>query len=121
MGREQLPVDARLVVVALEVAGRGELDQIGVAGVVLGKQREVRVPLRLGAAVVADVDLAAENRLDAVLPGLPVELDGPGQRAVVGEPDGGHLELSGPCSQRGYPARPVKDRVLGVDVKMNEG
>jgi len=53
---EQLPVDAWLVVVPLEVAGGGELDQVGVTGVVLGEQREVRVPLGLRAAVVADVD-----------------------------------------------------------------
>ena len=120
VGLEQLPVDARLVVVALEVAGRGELDQVGVAGVVLGEEREVSVPLGLGAAVVADVDLAAENRLDSDLSGLPVELDGPGERAVVGEPDGGHLELSSPSREGGNAARPVEDRVLGVDVKVDE-
>ena len=120
VGLEQLPVDARLVVVALEVAGRGELDQVGVAGVVLGEEREVSVPLGLGAAVVADVDLAAENRLDSDLSGLPVELDGPGERAVVGEPDGGHLELSSPSREGRDAARPVEDRVLGVDVKVDE-
>ena len=120
VGLEQLPVDARLVVVALEVAGRGELDQVGVAGVVLGEEREVSVPLGLGAAVVADVDLAAENRLDSDLSGLPVELDGAGERAVVGEPDGGHLELSGASREGRDAARPVEDRVLGVDVKVDE-
>ena len=121
MGRQQLPVDARLVVVTLEVAGGGELDQVAVAGVVLGEQREVRVPLGLGAAVVADVDLAAENRLDSVLSGLPVELDGPSERAVIGEPDGGHLELSGASREGGNPAGPIEDGVLGVDVKVDEG
>ena len=120
VGLEQLPVDARLVVVTLEVAGRGELDQVGVAGVVLGEEREVSVPLGLGAAVVADVDLAAENRLDSDLSGLPVELDGPGKRAVIGEPDGGHLELSSPSRKGRDAARPVEDRVLGVDVKVDE-
>ena len=78
------------------------------------------VPLGLGAAVVADVDLAAENRLDSDLSGLPVELDGAGERAVVGEPDGGHLELSSPSREGGNAARPVEDRVLGVDVKVDE-
>jgi len=81
----------------------------------------VSVPLGLSLAVVADVDLAAENRLDSGLTGLAVELDGAGERAVVGEPDGRHLELGRPSRERRYPARPVKDRVLGVDVKMNEG
>ena len=120
MGLEELPVDARLVVVALEVAGRGELDQVGVAGVVLGEEREVRVPLGLGLAVVGDVDLAAENRLDSDLSGLPVELDGTGERPVVGERDGGHLELSSSSREGGNAARPVENRVLGVDVKVDE-
>ena len=62
---EQLPVDARLVVVALEVAEARELDQVRVAGVVGGQQREVRVALRLRAAVVGDVDLAPDHRLHA--------------------------------------------------------
>src|SRR6476659_2167168 len=107
MGREQLPVDARLVVVTLEIARGGELDQVSVALVVLGEQREVRVPLDLGAAVVGDVDLAAENRLDSGLSGLPVELDGAGERAVVGEPDGRHLEFSGASRERGDTARSI--------------
>ncbi len=62
---EELPVDARLVVVALEVAERCEADQVAVAGVVGGEQGEVGVALRLGVAVVGDVDLAADDRLDA--------------------------------------------------------
>ena len=94
--------------------------RFAVAGVVLGEQREVRVPLGLSLPVVADVDLAAENRLDSVLSGLPVELDGPGERAMIGEPDGGHLELSGASREGGNPAGPIEDGVLGVDVKVDE-
>ena len=72
-----VPVDARLVVVALEVAERRELDQVRIALVRLGQEGQVRVALPLRAAVVGDVDLAADDRLDAVLSGLPVELDAP--------------------------------------------
>jgi hypothetical protein len=78
------------------------------------------MPLGLGAAVVAHIDLAAENRLDTVLPGLPVELDGAGKGTVVGEPDCGHLELGGPSSERRNATGPIEDGVLGVDVKVNE-
>ena len=117
---EQLPVDARLVVVALEEAGRGELDQVAVAGVVGGEQREVRVALGLRAAVVGDVDLAAEDRLDARLGRVAVELDRAGHGAVVGEPDRGHLELGGAGRERGNPAGPIEDGVLGVDVQVDE-
>ena len=95
---EQLPVDARLVVVALEVAERRELDQVRVALVRLGEQRQVRVALLLRAAVVGDVDLAADDRLDARAScAVLVELDRAGQRAVVGERDRRHLELAPPA------------------------
>ena len=117
---EQLPVDARLVVVALEVAERAELDQVRVALVRLGEERQVRVALLLGLAVVGDVDLAAEDRLDAVLFRRLDEVDRARERAVVGEPDGGHLELGRAGRELGNPARPVEDRELGVDVQMDE-
>ncbi len=81
----------------------------------------MRVALRLPVAVVRDVHLAAEQRLDAHLAALTVELDGAGERAVVGERDGGHLQLGGAGSQRGDAASAVEDRVLGVDVEVDEG
>ena len=83
--REQLPVEARLVVVALEEGPAGELDQVAVADVVLGQQREVVVELlaalgvaagvvdaapagrALAAVVVGHVGLGADDRLDALL------------------------------------------------------
>ncbi len=117
---EELPVDARLVVVALEVAERGELDEVRVALVRLREEREVRVPLRLRPAVVGDVDLTADDRLDARLPGLPEQLHRAGERAVVGKRDGRHLEPRGLLHEAGDPARPVEDRVLRVDVQMDK-
>ena len=120
VGLQQLPVDARLRVVTLEVAERGELDQVRVALVRLGEQRQVRVAARAGVAVLGDVDLAADDRLDPLLRGLLVEIDRAGERAVVCERDGGHLELGSPGRERWDPARPVEDRVLAVDVEMDE-
>ena len=120
VGLQQLPVDARLRVVALEEAERGELDQVGVALVRLGQQRQVRVAARAGVAVVGDVDLAAHDRLDPLLRRLLVEVDGAGQRAVVGQRHRRHLELGRACGERGDPARPVEDRVLAVDVQVDE-
>ena len=118
---QELPVDPRLVVVALEVAGRDEPDQVRVALVRLGEQREVRVPLRLRLAVVTDVDLAADDGLHAGPLAMPVELDGARQRAVIGQPDRGHLELCRPGDQIGDPAGAVEDRVLRVHVQVDEG
>jgi len=117
---EQLPVDARLRVVALEVAERGELDQVLVALIRLREQGEVRVAAGAGAAVVGDVHLAAEQRLDALLLRRLVEVDRPCQGAVVGERHCRHLELRRPRGESGDPARPVEDRVLAVDVQVDE-
>ena len=70
VGRELVHVERRLAAVqALEEAGAGELDEVAVALVVLGQQREVvALDLARGAVgvVVDEVDLAAEDRLDAV-------------------------------------------------------
>ena len=79
----------------------------------------MRVALLLLRGVVADVDLAADERLDARLRGLLVELDRARERAVIGEPDGRHLELGGTSRQSGDTARAVEDRVLGVDVQVD--
>jgi hypothetical protein len=72
-------------------------------------------------AVVGDVDLAPEDGLDPFAPGRLVEVDRTGEGAVIGERDGGHLELGGALREIRYPAGAVEDRVLGVDVKVDEG
>ena len=80
----------------------------------------MRVALLLGAAVVGDVDLAADDRLDPGSLGRLEELHRPRHRPVVGERDGRHLELGGPGDEVGNPAGAVEDRVLGVDVEVDE-
>ena len=76
----------------------------------------MRVALLLGVPVFRDIELAAEDRLDADLARLLVELDRTGERAVIGERNRRHLELGRPGGEPGYATRPVEDRVLGVDV-----
>src|SRR5581483_1421956 len=118
---EQLPVDARLVVIALQVAERRELDQVRVALVRLGEDGQVSVALLLDAPVFGDIDLAADHRLHALLARLAVELDRAGERAVVGQRDRGHLELCGALGEPRDAAGAVEDRVLAVDVEVDEG
>ena len=71
-------------------------------------------------AVVGDVDLAADDRLDAGPLRRLEQLHGARHRPVIGERHSRHLELGGPLDEVGDPARTVEDRVLGVDVKVNE-
>ena len=90
---QQVLVDPGLVVEPLGVPGRDELDEVVVAGEVLGQEHEVVVGLAGGAALVAaaaggDVHLAAEDRLDAALPRLVVEHDAGEHVAVLGDGEG---------------------------------
>ncbi len=115
-------VDGRLAALqAFEEARRGELDEVAVAGVVGGQQRQVVAldpALRARRVVVDEVDLAADDRLDAVLAARLVELDRAVHDAVVGEPERRLLELRGALGERLDLARAVEQRVLGVDVEM---
>jgi len=120
---EQLPVGARLVVVALEIGGRRELHEILVAGLVARQQREVRVALLDPGAAVSvggHVELEPEDGLDALLLRGAVELDGAAERTVVGERHRGHAEFFGPGDEFLDPARAVEQRVFAVHVKMDE-
>ena len=81
----------------------------------------MRVPLGLRSPVVGDVHLTADDRLDSGLARFAVELDHSRERAVVGERDGGHLEPRRLLHEGRDPARSVEDRVLRVDVQVDEG
>ena len=66
---EQRPIDARLVVVALQAGPRDQLDQVVIAVEVFGQQHQVKVVAVLAAQLVAhaaraDVRLDAQDRLD---------------------------------------------------------
>ena len=135
---QQVPVQAGLVVVTLEERLAGELDEVAVAGVALGQEGQVVVELlaalgvaagvvdpapagrTLAAVVVGHVGLGADDRLDALLAALLVELQRPVHVAVVGDP-----ERRLPVGDRlGHqlvePGGPVQHRELGVDVEVGE-
>ena len=80
----------------------------------------MRVALGLHSAVVRHVHLAADDGLHAGAARLPVELDRACERAVVGERHGRHLEARGLLHERRDATRSVEDRVLRVNVQMDE-
>ena len=80
----------------------------------------MRMALVLLQPIVDDVHLAPDDRLDALGLRRLEEIDHPGHRAVVGERDGRHLEARGFLGERGDATCPVEDRVLGVDVQVDE-
>ena len=125
MLRQQVLVDARLVVEALGVAGRHQLDQVVVALAGLGEQHQVIRGLARRAALGApiargDVDLTAEDRIDPALARLIVEHDRREHVAVLGDRRGRHLQLHRRVEQLLDAARAVEQRVLGVQVQVNE-
>lgn len=60
------------------------------------------------------------NRLDPLLAGLVVEDDGREQVPVLGDRHGGDLPAGRLLEQFVNPARAVEQRVLGVEMKVNE-
>ena len=110
-------------------ARRAELDEVAVAGRRGGQQRQVEAVEPVAAVrgraaagvVVDDVDLAAEDRLDAVLAAGREQLDGAVHHPVVGESEGRLTERRGPRREVVDLARPVEQRVLGVDVEVGAG
>ena len=122
---EVLPVDARLVVEAVDVGVGDQPAQVAVADEVGGQQDQV-VGLAVGPRVAVghpppgDIGLDADDRLDARLGRGLVERDGSVQRAVVG--DGERIEA---VADRGVdevrdPPEPVEQAELRVGVEVDE-
>ena len=127
MFREQLFVDSRLVIETLEVRRGDEADEVVVAHVVLREQHQMVVDVaHAGARLLfqpaagGDVDLAADDGLDARLLSRVVELDGAEHVPVVGHRERRELEGGGLGHQAVQAARRVEQRILGVQVQMDE-
>jgi hypothetical protein len=69
-------------------------------------------------AVVHEVRLEPQDRLDVVLPAGLVELHGAVHDAVIGQPEGRLAELGRALRELVDLAGAVEQRVLGVDVEM---
>ena len=133
---EQLPVGPGLVVVAGEEGLARELDQVPVADVALGQEDRVVVellsatgvaagvvglapPVRtLGPRLVGQVDLGADDRLDALFPTAPVEVEDAVHVAVIGDAEGRLTVDDRGVDHIIEARRAVEHRVLGVDVEM---
>ena len=135
---EQLPVDLRLVVVALEEGQTRQLDEVAVPLVGLGQQREVVVELlaavglaarvvdptapyrTLGPVLERHVRLGADDGLHALGPALLVEVEGAVHVAVIGDADGRLAVADRLRHQFVEPCRAIEHRELGVHVQVGE-
>ena len=103
VARQQLPIEAGLVVIALEIRKARQLDEIAVSGVVFGEQGEVVVELasRFGVStrivdspttsralvprLVGHVGLGSDDWLDTLRLALAVEVENAVHVSVVGD------------------------------------
>ena len=115
-------VDARPAVIAVEVSGRAQLDEVVVALGGLGEQRQVRPALarRSGSVIGHDVRLKADDRRDPALSGLFEEFDRAAHHAVIGQRDCRLADLFDPVEQPPDLAGAIQNRVVGMDVKVGE-
>ncbi len=123
--REDVFVDARLVIEPLRVPGRDELDEVVEPFVRLGQEHQMvgRLagdPRPLLAPARRHVHLTPENGIDAALPGLVVEGDRGEHVAVLGHGHGRHLQFGGAIEHLADAARAVEQREFGMQVQVNE-
>ena len=119
---ERLEVDTRLIVEAIDEARRHDLHKVRVALVILREQHEVVVailalsdlPIEAGAA--REVDLTAENRLDALLQRLLIEVDDTVHHAVVGDRHRIHPELPAARDHLRDPAGTIEKTVACMNM-----
>ena len=118
---QELLVDARVVVEALEEPHRVEVREVLPADLVLGEQDEVvRSPLGLVEAIGRDVGLAAEDRLHPVVLGLLVEVERAEQVAVVGDGHRLHAALEHLREQVVEADGAVEQAILRVQMQVRE-
>ena len=121
--REQIFIDAGLVIEAFKVSGGDEVDEVAVAFLVFAKEDEVVIAIGIGAGfvVAGDVDFAADDGVDAGGFGGVIETDGAEEVAMVGHADGGHVLLGADLHELVDFAGSVEKGVVGVVVEVDEG
>ena len=126
MRLENLAIDPRLEIEAFEERLRGELEQVGEAGLVTGQEREVVARILLAAGVFLkpaagrDVGLVADHRVDTGRLRRLVKLERAVKVAVVGDREGVHPQLDRAIDESIDRARPVEQAVVAVAVEMGE-
>ena len=122
---QQLEVDARLVIEAVEVRVRGDLDQVAVPGVRLREQRQmvdvVIGPLRPVEPAGADeIGLAPDDGSQSRVARRPVEVQDAVHVAVVGDADRGLAVGFGSGDDVRDPSGPVEHGELRVQMQVHE-
>jgi hypothetical protein len=124
--REDFLVDARLVVEAIEMRRRNQLNEVFVAHLVLRQQNQMIGGVAgVGGFLVEararrDVGLATDDRLKPLLLRGLVELDGAVHVAMIGHRHRRHFARVRLVDHVRNAARPVEQAVLRVQMQMNK-
>ena len=114
-------VDSRTAVVALEVPGRAQADEVVIAGGVLCQQGQVVALFLAPEAVIGhDVGLEPHDGRDAALGRLAVQLHRAAHHAVVGERHCALPEFLHAIKQARDLAGAIEDRIIRVDMEVRE-
>ena len=121
---EKLLADARLVIEPVQRGLGDDLHQVAIALVVLGQHDEMVVAVALGRRamifLLADVELATQDRLHARFLGGVHERYRAEDVAVIGHGDRRHLQLLDAIDETLDLARAVEHGEIGMQVKMDE-
>jgi len=125
--RQDFLVDARLVVIALQMRRRGKFDKIPVTDLIFRQQHEmmVNVPaaarrLLVEAAAGSDIDLTANNRFDAFVSGGLVKINRAAEHAVIGDRERRESQLVRFVDQPVEAAGAIEQRILGVQMEVDK-
>ena len=124
---QELPVDPRLVVETVQVGTRDKLEEVLIAGPVLGEEDQVVVGLLplarrrpIGSAARGHVDFAPQDRPDPLLAALFEEPDGAEEVPMIRNGDGGHLKGHRLVHHLLDLLRSVEEGELGMVVEVDE-
>ena len=119
---QQVQIDPGLIVVALQEALGDERGQIPVADQIGRQQGDVGLVADrpVEPAARSDVGLASDDRGQLMVAGLVVELHRAVHDAVIGQRDRPGAALIRALAERFDAACPVQQRVLGMDVEVDE-
>ena len=123
MLRQQIFIDARLVIKTFEETGGDQPQQVAITLLVLAEQHQVVIAVRIaarGVPLLRDVDFASDHRMHALFLGLVVELDGAKKIAVVGHGHGGHFLMDHQVHQLSNFTGSIQQRIIGMAMQVYE-
>ena len=125
--RQKLLAHPRLVVEAAQRGFRRDPGQVAVAFLVFGQDQKMVIGIAVGRSafdvvvvLLADVKLAADDRLHSGLVRGIHEMDCAEDVAVVGHGDRGHAQLFHALDKLFHVAGAVEHGVVGMEVQVNE-